>query len=602
MAETTLKTRIKLLYKSYADWQAVQATFIPLKGEVCFCEVPASTGAVVQEPCVLFKVGDGAKSFAQLPWGSALAADVYGWAKKENLEFSDLTEDFKEKIKELVGGEEKNTLYQIVADGTSGMRWKLQKSEDGGTTWVDATGVIDIQETVGYLEGLVTAEAAVRESADEALQADIDAEVTRAKAEEAKKPDKQIVGTNGTAELWNEASGGGAHFINKDGSESFVGVNDGGKDGLMAQIYADMLESGSWVGSRINVYHNGIFYVSKVNQKAGFAKNAPEMEIATKKDIADLGQALHFVGIAEKQEGETELQAVERTFPAASQKAGAVAICGAKEFICCGSPLAWREFGDVSAYATKAELQSEATTRASEDATLQANINTEATARQTADATLQTNIDAEKARAQAAEATKADLPGECPPWLNPTGETPYPWFMASLDVESAGLGPDAEGNIRANVGAYNFNGKQYYKWEKNLPFAATTTKAGLMTAADKTKLDSYADGKLNILPNVDDPTDPGKGYPYHIPYRFDVDMDATQASVTVHTLTLDNKLTKMTFSKVIPSATQTTAGLMSAADKVRVDKIDTLKTLAYTANVNDLVQTSGDVLILDCNL
>jgi len=86
--------------------------------------------------------------------------------------------------------------------------------------------------------------------------------------------------------------------------------------------------------------------------------------------------------------------------------------------------------------------------------------------------------------------SKADLPGQCPPWLNPTGETPYPWFMASLDVESTGLGPDATGNLKANVGAYNFNLKQYYKWEKNLPFAATQTKAGLMIATDKTKLDN----------------------------------------------------------------------------------------------------------------
>lgn len=73
--------------------------------------------------------------------------------------------------------------------------------------------------------------------------------------------------------------------------------------------------------------------------------------------IATLGQALRFVGIATKQEGETEAQAVEREFPAASQTAGAVAICGAKEFICAGSPLAWNEFGDVSAYETSAHAE-----------------------------------------------------------------------------------------------------------------------------------------------------------------------------------------------------------------------------------------------------
>ena len=73
--------------------------------------------------------------------------------------------------------------------------------------------------------------------------------------------------------------------------------------------------------------------------------------------ITALGQALRFVGIATKQEGESEAQAVEREFPAASQTAGAVAICGAKEFICAGSPLAWNEFGDVSAYETSAHAE-----------------------------------------------------------------------------------------------------------------------------------------------------------------------------------------------------------------------------------------------------
>jgi len=307
-----------------------------LAGEICLVEVPQGSSVATTAPTVLFKVGmwDGVegsaskKSFAELNWSSSTASDVYLWAKKENLEWVDFNDELRESIKEYVGGEESNTLYRIVADGSN--KWKLQKSNDKGVTWEDAEGVIDISATVAALEANI-----------------------------AKKPDKQIVGTNGTANLWNEASGGGAQFIHKDGTESFVGVNDGGKDGMVAQIYADRMEDGSWKGSRINIYHNGIYYVSKANQIAGYAKNASEMEIATKKDIQDLGQALHFVGIAEKREGETEIQAVERTFPAASQKAGAVAICGSKEFICCGTPLAWREFGDVSAYATKVELQAE---------------------------------------------------------------------------------------------------------------------------------------------------------------------------------------------------------------------------------------------------
>ena len=82
MADKTLKTRIKLKYDTLANWQGEGASVVLLKGEVAICEVP--TGGSLEQvtpPAILFKVGDGVKTFAQLPWVSGLAADVYAWAK-----------------------------------------------------------------------------------------------------------------------------------------------------------------------------------------------------------------------------------------------------------------------------------------------------------------------------------------------------------------------------------------------------------------------------------------------------------------------------------------------------------------------------------------
>lgn len=83
MAETTktLKTRIQLKYDTLANWNAVADTFVPNKGEVCFVEIPTGDNTATTAPTVLFKVGDGAKTWGALKWGSALAADVYAWAK-----------------------------------------------------------------------------------------------------------------------------------------------------------------------------------------------------------------------------------------------------------------------------------------------------------------------------------------------------------------------------------------------------------------------------------------------------------------------------------------------------------------------------------------
>lgn len=86
MAETTktLKTRIQLKYDTLANWNAVANTFVPNKGEVCFVEIPTGDKTATTAPTVLFKVGDGTKTWGALKWGSALAADVYAWAKAAN--------------------------------------------------------------------------------------------------------------------------------------------------------------------------------------------------------------------------------------------------------------------------------------------------------------------------------------------------------------------------------------------------------------------------------------------------------------------------------------------------------------------------------------
>ena len=83
MAETTktLKTRIQLKYDTLANWNAVASTFVPNKGEVCFVEIPTGDATATTAPTVLFKVGDGKTTWGALKWGSALAADVYAWAK-----------------------------------------------------------------------------------------------------------------------------------------------------------------------------------------------------------------------------------------------------------------------------------------------------------------------------------------------------------------------------------------------------------------------------------------------------------------------------------------------------------------------------------------
>lgn len=97
MATKTLNTRIQLKYDTLANWQSEAeagkgALLVLKKGELGIVEVPTgSTAEQTTPPAILFKVGDGVKKFKELPWTSALAADVYAWAKKSNPDVADFT-------------------------------------------------------------------------------------------------------------------------------------------------------------------------------------------------------------------------------------------------------------------------------------------------------------------------------------------------------------------------------------------------------------------------------------------------------------------------------------------------------------------------------
>ena len=90
MAIKTINTRIKNRIDSLTNWQADGVELLP--GEIALVtvttkQVDANTGNIINVPAILMKVGqadaDGNKiPFADLPWLSAKAADVYDWAKE----------------------------------------------------------------------------------------------------------------------------------------------------------------------------------------------------------------------------------------------------------------------------------------------------------------------------------------------------------------------------------------------------------------------------------------------------------------------------------------------------------------------------------------
>lgn len=89
-----IKTRIALKEDTLTKWQSsvfngTDSTKYLKKGEVAITTVTTAKkddrGNIIHVPCTLIKVGDGINKYDDLPWVSALAADVYEWAKKNEV-------------------------------------------------------------------------------------------------------------------------------------------------------------------------------------------------------------------------------------------------------------------------------------------------------------------------------------------------------------------------------------------------------------------------------------------------------------------------------------------------------------------------------------
>ena len=129
-----LQTRISLKYDTYANWHSKNPTL--LEGEVAVVVIPGSdpVGTISNVPTILFKVGDGAKKFDELPWVSGPAGDVYAWAKAPNKpsyeanEISGLSNFISGQIQDT------DTQYKIAISGRTVQLFKKDKGGAFGTT------------------------------------------------------------------------------------------------------------------------------------------------------------------------------------------------------------------------------------------------------------------------------------------------------------------------------------------------------------------------------------------------------------------------------------------------------------------------------------
>ena len=136
----TFNTRIQNKIDTLENYNLVQDSFVPLKGEICLVTVKSQTEDVLTPPQVLMKIGDGTSTWGQLKFLAAVSADIIDSLKGSNptLPAQNIT-----GLQDFISGQiqDTNTQYQLVQAGN--MQIKLQSKEIGGE-WEDSGNTITL--------------------------------------------------------------------------------------------------------------------------------------------------------------------------------------------------------------------------------------------------------------------------------------------------------------------------------------------------------------------------------------------------------------------------------------------------------------------------
>ena len=364
-----INTRISLKCDTLANWSNASNQFILNKGEVAIAQIGEKDIANKKLPPIMFKVGDGEHTFNELDWTSALAADVYDWAKAATPQAI-----INEARKGLIGADS-------VVKTLNGLKGELTLSGDDTYFSFESAGstiTLKLSEAAAAVLGSgITADKVAKYDGYEATINSV-----KATAEGKQNPIKG--GTHVTIgadkvtinALWPTATDAGYEGIAKVGTVTGVKMNGGavkdpdaqgvvdlgavvtdvsGKqdkaieiEGITAKTVEGALseakKAGTDAAAALNTY--------KTNNDAALAavkKTADDNKAAIAKINIDLGGltgAMHFVGTSTTDPKTGATVEGHTTF-----KAGDVCLFGAKEYVYNGTT--WIELGDEGSHATR---------------------------------------------------------------------------------------------------------------------------------------------------------------------------------------------------------------------------------------------------------
>lgn len=607
MATNTLNTRIQLKYDSYANWMTNNPVL--KMGEIAIATIPSnetnSYNPVVKDnlPNVIIKVGDGSSQYSALKFVSGLAADVYAWAKapeRPTYTADDIT-GLETFINNVIGKTEEiqdtDTQYAIVA-GTGKYVFDLMSRDKGETAYdtkvatIDLTDIdtrlTDLETKVGNQtvaeaiaannEGLANEDAAVDKQfvtaavqsngivtvSRRALVADDIPELAQSKItgltdalkdlDDTKQDNLPIDGTPSEANkvatqatINTAISGLATEGVTATTGEVIASVTQA--NGVVTVTKKTLVKEDIPVieQNQVNGLENALN--SKQNNLTFTSEpNATDNRVATEKfvtsAVADLNGAMHFEGVVTGNTFEEAIANAGKAFVS-----GDVVLYGVDEYVYDGAD--WHVLGNESIYALKTDVN---------------------TAITELDADLQGQIDE-------LDENKQD---------NLVFDGTYDSSTNKVATQST-----VNGAIAALVKADAAEAGKFVTAVSQSNGAISVSREALKASDIPTIAQSQVDGLPAALTAKQDNVSFADGY------NAETNKAATVATVTNAINGLANG-DKEVENQFVTAAVQSNGTVTVSRKQVTAAMVSGLHAIATSGNVNDLAQTAGDVLILNC--
>ena len=389
------QTRIQLKYDTYKNWSTNNP--ILKAGEMAIATVAAKEQAMTNLPNIVLKVGDGTSHYNDLKFVSALAADVYDWAKADKKPVYDASEiTGLQKFITDNSDFDTDTQYRLVAVSGATYKYQLQSRTYANGAWGEWANVDDqiidfsgadtrLKSLESTVAGLTGASGGIQVAITDAING---LDSTKSQAAGADGLALEVVQENGLIKSISGSIAAGTYdaagaakavkdelnpLITAAQAQADKGVADAAAakkaaDDASAKVddsihsldytaYAAGEATGttvSFVGTISET--DGVISAEKRDLVFASAYNPETNKAATVADIttavADLNGAMHYVGKEEKLPTDVS-----------SYKAGDVIIVGIKEYVFDGTK--FDELGDEGAIGTAlAGLHGESTNTA----------------------------------------------------------------------------------------------------------------------------------------------------------------------------------------------------------------------------------------------